>query len=290
MKTEIVKNKYNFFEVLQKPTPDELEDYYAQKYYQQEKSTYQKIYSEDELKYFHNKNLQKYYELSRFLDSKENPSLLDIGCGEGFTLKFFKELGWEITGLDFSDSGLMQHNPDLTEFIITGDIYKNIQELKNDAYDVIWLDNVLEHVIDPKGLLETCRGLCKKGGIMVVEVPNDFSLLQLKAKELSFIDNDFWVALPDHLSYFNLEGLNALALDTGWYFISAMSDFPIDFNLFNSNANYVKDKSKGKGAHFQRVYLDNLMSEISIEKAVDVFKALANIGLGRQIIGFYKKN
>ena len=67
-----------------------------------------------------------------------------------------------------------------------------------------------------------------------------------------------------------------------------MSDFPIDFNLVNPDTNYNKDKTKGKNTHRSRVELDNLMHSISIEKTIQYFKALADLGLGRQIISFLK--
>jgi len=289
MNNNIIKNKYGYYEVDPKPTQKELEEFYEKKYYQNDQGAYQKTYSTNEIEYFDNKNKQKHHELSKLLKVDLTYCLLDIGCGEGFTLKYFNNNGWNVKGLDYSNAGMLQHNPELINFMVTGDIYKNIETLTPESFDVIWLDNVLEHVISPQELLNKCHSLCKPNGIIVIEVPNDFSSLQLKAKELNFIETDFWVVLPDHLSYFNLNGLNLLAESCGWEYATAMSDFPIDFNLFNINSNYVRDKSTGKGSHEQRVMLDNLMSEISVEKANDFFKSLANLGLGRQIIGFYKK-
>ena len=107
------------------------------------------------------KVLDKQYKKGR-----KSLKILDIGCGEGWTLNYFNEKKWDITGIDFSDSGCKNHNPHLLENLIIGDIYENISKLINSKkYDVVWLDNVLEHVFNPKDLLEKCRKLINKNGI-----------------------------------------------------------------------------------------------------------------------------
>jgi hypothetical protein len=68
-----------------------------------------------------------------------------------------------------------------------------------------------------------------------------------------------------------------------------MSDNPIDFNLLNPDSNYVEDSSKGKNCHKSRVTIDNLMHAVSVESAVNYYKSLADLGMGRQIISFFKK-
>jgi hypothetical protein len=66
-----------------------------------------------------------------------------------------------------------------------------------------------------------------------------------------------------------------------------LADFPIDFNLSNMDTNYVRDKSKGKNVHLSRVFLENLLDEISITNTVELYKALAELGLGRDITSFF---
>ncbi|MEK7097420.1 MAG: class I SAM-dependent methyltransferase, partial [Patescibacteria group bacterium] len=98
--------------------------------------------------------------------------------------------------------------------------------------------------------------------------------------------SEFWVT-PDHLSYFNKEGLINLVKAAGWKNKFVMGDNPIDFNLLNENTNYAKDKSKGKSCHKARIEIDNLMDSISVEKAVDYYRALGQLGLGREIVALF---
>ena len=77
-------------------------------------------------------------------------SFLDIGCGEGWALKYFKESDWEVLGLDFSDYGCKSQNPEHIDFLKKGNIYDNIEILMRNPhqFDCILLDSVLEHVLE----------------------------------------------------------------------------------------------------------------------------------------------
>lgn len=97
------------------------------------------------------------------------------------------------------------------------------------------------------------------------------------------------VGPPEHVSYFNKEGLVNICKKTNWNVQKIIGDYPIEFNLFNPNANYVMDKKTGAGAHLQRLRIDNLMHKISIEKTNRFYEALGDMGLGRSIIGIFKK-
>lgn len=288
----ILFNKYNFHELAKKPSVAELGEYYAKKYYQTSKGSYEADYSEKELLYFNNKIEQKYWVIQQLIaiDNDEKKSFLDIGCGEGFTLKYFKDKKWDITGIDFSDFGCKKFNPDCLPNLLTGDIYQQMIPLidSNKKYTVIWLDNVLEHVLDPLFLLKECKKLLAPDGVLIIEVPNDFSVLQQHLLDNKNIPSEFWIVIPDHISYFNHEGLTSIGVDAGFNNAFTMGDHPIDFNLINPDSNYALDKGKGKNAHRSRIELDNLMHSISVEKTVNYYKSLADMGLGRQIISFFK--
>lgn len=290
---QVTKNKYGFYSLKDTPTFEELKEYYASKYYQDSTVGYKKVYSDNELQYIHNKIAQKYLALSNILDVKTNEklSLLDIGCGEGWALKYFKENSWHVKGLDYSEHGCRIHNPDRLEDLIVGPIDDNVRGLieKNQKFNVIWLDNVLEHVIEPLSLLQDCRGLIKDCGVLVIEVPNDFSAVQQYLLANGNISKAFWVLRPDHISYFNREGLINICKEAGWVSRYVMGDFPIDFNLFNTNTNYTEDKSVGKLCHQARIAIENLMHGISPEGTNELYRAMSELGLGRQIIGFFSR-
>ena len=288
MNNNIIKNKYGYYEVKDKPSEEELETYYS-KYYQNNKGHYSNDYDNEEKKYLFNKIAQKYDAINSINPSIKNKRLLDIGCGEGWALSFFKEKGFEITGLDYNKHGCNYHNKSVSNYVIEGNIFSNLDQLikKNNKYAIIWLDNVLEHVLNPIELLNKISLIADDSTLLVIEVPNDFSVLHEQLLNDGHIDKEFWVVVPDHLSYFNMSGLVNLCEDCNWQSEKILGDFLIDMLLLNNSTNYITDKSKGKDCHRMRIKTENLLSDISLSKTNDLHSILADMGLGRSIIGFF---
>jgi 2-polyprenyl-3-methyl-5-hydroxy-6-metoxy-1,4-benzoquinol methylase len=285
----LVKNKYGFYWVKERPRKEDLEKYYSEKYYQEAKGSYEIEYDQAEQDYFVNKIAQKAFVLDQHLNVAK-PKLLDVGCGEGWALRYFKKKNWDVLGLDYSSFGCEKFNPECSANMIVGNVYENLDKLiaEGRKFDVVWIDNVLEHVIDPEYLINNIKNIVSPSGILVVEVPNDFSVIQDYVLRNEYIDRQFWVAIPDHLSYFNKEGLENLLHSNGWKSISILSDYPIDWSLLNPNTNYIKDKSKGKSCHRTRIEFENLVHTLPTDKVINFYKAMADLGLGRSITGFFK--
>jgi len=283
---------FGYYELSEKPGPDELREYYAAKYYQQSVRTHQHSYEEDELAFRSAKLEQKRIKVKSLIGDSlpDRPRFLDVGAGEGFALAHFEAAGWDVIGMDFSSFGCGTHHPRLLDRMIVGDISDSLTRLAAEGarFDLILLDNVLEHVPDPLALLTTVRRLMRPHSVLIIEVPNDFSVLQMHLLESGRLPRPFWVVAPDHISYFNHSGLRALAAAAGLDQRAVLGDFPIDFALCNENTNYAADKSLGKACHRMRVEIDNLIHRISPERANDLYEALGNLGLGRQIVGFFQ--
>ena len=214
--------------------------------------------------------------------------MLDVGCGEGWALDFFKNKNWNVLGLDYSSFGCSKFNPDCLENLIVGDIYDSLNNLKKQSqkFDVIFLMNVLEHVLNPIELLNEFKNIISENGILLIDVPNDFSNLQLHLLNNGMIDAPFWIAIPDHISYFEKNSFSNLVDFCGWKLNKLTTAYPIDLNLFNENTNYIADKTKGKSVHKARVKIENFLHEQSPDKTNLIYEAIANAGLGRNLIAF----
>jgi len=127
---EIIKNDFGFFEVRNKPTKEYLNNYYKNKYYQLDKGNYQKTYSNEEMNYINNGIKLKLHAIKNIVDLPQNFSLLDVGCGEGWVLNYFSQLSQNIIGIDFSISGIKNHNKHCEKFFIEGDIEEIIADFK----------------------------------------------------------------------------------------------------------------------------------------------------------------
>lgn len=275
-----------YWRVQSLPTSDELAAYYAGRYYQEARGSYEHNYGESELRHIRGKIALRW---SLAAQGQVVPGrLLDVGCGEGFVLAHGAASGWSVRGIDFSDAGLRGQHPQLLPYLTTGDLFACLEDeiSKGVTYEIVWLQNVLEHVIDPIVLLRQLKALTAPGGCLVVTVPNDFSRLQHVAMTTGLIDSCFWIALPDHLNYFSADSLRSVATRTGWLCRDLLGDFPVDWFLFNAQSNYVADRSKGKSAHHARIALENLILEADPREATAFFAGLARVGMGRDLTAF----
>ncbi len=283
------KHRLGFWEVADKPSEQQLSDYYSNKYYQSESASYRKSYSEDELRVIRMKVSQRATKVEQLRGQRnEGGLILDVGCGEGFALAEFRRKGWDVEGIDHSLDGIRGMNPDLLGCVEQGSVFELLDSrTKSDKrYDVVWLNNVLEHVTEPLQLLRSLRQLIALDGVLVVTVPNDFSELQERFLLEEKIPDRFWVVLPDHLSYFTAESLKNTAEATGWDCKSLQGDFPIDLYLAHPGSNYVLDRGNGPSAHCARLLFERLIGEKGDDKANRFYEALADVGLGRNITAF----
>ena len=285
MSNEVTKSEYGYFSIKDLPTQKELEKHYSEKYYQEDSIQYSHEYSNDELKYFEYTAEAAQY-IFKNLYYCENNSLLDIGTGEGFFASSFFHNKWNVTTLDYSNYGISNHNADLADTLIQGDIFSSLKNLcaqKQNSFSFINLSNILEHVLDPIELLKTLKLLLAKESLLRISVPNDYSEFQNFLLDKDYSSNT-WLCPPDHLHYFTFESLSNLLVSLGYEVVVSMGEFPIELFLTNEASNYVKNREVGKFAHKSRIEVDNFLFEQGIDKYINYYKASAEIGLSRQVV------
>jgi len=291
---QIIKDHLGYMRVDPLPSEKELENYYANSYYQNPHGTYQATYSEIESTQ-RKLRIELIYQAVIYnlkSDTNNQNKILDLGCGEGFLLSHFKDAGWKVLGLDFSDEGVRKQNPKLVKDIVKGNVYKELEVLlkTDENYDVIYLGNILEHVIDPLALVTKCADLLSAGGLLVITVPNDFSILQNSLVTSNIVERKYWICPPDHLNYFNLESLVKLQVASNLKVLDSICDFPIEWFLMNNHSNYINDPTVGKSAHLARARLDSLInSNRDSEMKLNFWRSMAALGFGRTITTFSKR-
>lgn len=291
MDARLVRHPLGFWQVRDIPTADELKAYYAERYYQQEKSNYRVSYPPAELDWIRIKLSQKHTAVKSLIGDAPG-SMLDVGCGEGFAMSYFRNEGWSVFGMDYSDDGMTRMNPDLLPSLQTGDVFQLLDDAisSSQTYDLVWLGNVLEHVTDPIGLLHSLRKLVSTTGVLVVTVPNDGTTLHEQLFDSAQIPERFWIAIPDHISYFDAHSLRITAESCGWMCDRIIADFPIDWFLTHPGSNYVADRKNGSAAHQARIQLDRLMGASDPRNVNDFYESMAALGMGRQITAYLRPN
>jgi SAM-dependent methyltransferase len=118
----------------------------------------------------------------RLMDrTKKRGSLLDVGTGTGQMLHHARNHYTAVTGTEVSDSAIRVAKEKYGLDLVQG----RLEHLSlAGTFDNISLFHVLEHVPDPRLLLERCRQLLAPHGVLVIAVPNDLLCWQLRARTL----------------------------------------------------------------------------------------------------------
>ncbi len=132
------------------------------------------------------KKIQKY---------KNKGKLLEIGCARGLFIKIAQDIGWIVKGVEVS-KGMSSFARD----VLCLDVFNGTLEeanFLNDIFDVVVMIHTLEHMPDPLGTLKKIHCILKKGGLVLISVPN---MNSFKAK----ISKEKWTALMPkyHLYHF----------------------------------------------------------------------------------------
>ena len=290
----LVKSPYGFYQVSPMPSEEELQEYYRETYFQQAapgKSVYSQEYGEDERYFIQSRLQQKLIMIQENRPQAEGDTFLDLGCGEGFAMQFFHDQGYKVEGVDFSRYAMERHNPDMLPFLHQGDLLPICDEMiqKGRQFSVVHIANLLEHVRSPEEVLTRCAALMEADGLLIIQVPNDFNPLQKFLLDHKKIHTKRWIAPPEHLAYFNMESLVNVCEAFGLEKQALYGDQFIEFFAFHEDINYYDEPEKGRKCHAARLGLEKLLHEISPKKKLALGKAMADMGLGREIIGVFKK-
>lgn len=153
--------------------------------------------------------------LRSILQTKENyipkmlpQSLLDIGCASGLFIDQMQKLGWQVEGIEFSQSavdnarrkGLNVHHGSMLDF-----------ECGPEKFDLITAWMVLEHIHDPINALEKIYSWLKPTGTLTISIPNAASF---DFKSLG--EHSYGIHIPNHLHHFTPNTISKILTDVGF--------------------------------------------------------------------------
>ena len=275
-----------FRHVLQLPSDDELRARYTEAYYRDEKPNYV-VRSQEDSEW---QRLAWHDRLSLFEELLEREptrpfSVLDIGCGPGWFLKEASARGWSTQGVEPSKQAAAFASS--LGLNILNIMFDERTAPQTEHVDVVHLNNMLEHVADPVGLLRLAIGRVWPGGLICVGVPNDYNGLQEAVRAGGAAP--WWIAPPHHLNYFDFESLSTLLSRLGLEVMEAMTSFPMELFLLMGE-NYVGNDALGRDCHARRKRFDTSLEAAGLGHVRrKLYSALAKAGLGREAILIARK-
>ncbi len=128
--------------------------------------------------------------------------MLDLGCGSGWMLEHYRSLGWQVEGVEYSESacvagrsrGLSIHCGSLTD-----------AQFPAASFDFIRANHSFEHLSNPHETLDEIARLLKPNGTLFIGVPDTMGLT---AK--LFGSEWFYVGAPIHTIGYSRRNLSEL--------------------------------------------------------------------------------
>jgi SAM-dependent methyltransferase len=150
----------------------------------------------------------RHHQIRRLIHTHLKPGsqVVEIGCGRGELGYIMKDDPYIYTGYEPA-SGLshfgQQHGVNIVQAIFRSETAPRA--------DAVVIDNVLEHVLDPQGLLADAIATLRGDGLAIVIVPNRDDLRQIVP---SWRHARHWIP-PDHINYFSRVDVERMFVSCG---------------------------------------------------------------------------
>ena len=144
--------------------------------------------------------------------NKQKPRILDIGCGNGSLSNFLAQQGYEVVGVEESESGVKLANQSFPSCrFIQGSIYDLPYSELGDNFDIVIAVEVIEHLFYPKELVRSSKKCLKPNGGLILTTPYHGYLKNLVMAATGKMDNHF-TALWDggHIKFFSVPTMKDL--------------------------------------------------------------------------------
>ena len=198
--------------------------------------------------------------------------ILDYGCGGGWYMLFLQAISHHnIFGVEPSETARMLA---IAMGIEDQQIKSNIEQFDEFGYNVISLQLVLEHVVDPeKFLKETILPKLYGNGRLLITVPNDLSSIQKKIGYEGYVN-------PVHINYFTPVTLRAMLQRLGLRVVHESATFPMELFVL-LGFNYIGNNVLGQKCHRFRLKLERAIGP----DIYHIYKYLYKVfGIGRELI------
>ena len=140
--------------------------------------------------------------LGRARKEGESGTMLDVGCGYGFTSRVAAMAGFQVTALEPA-SFERQVASAITGFEPLPVSFESYEE--KEKFDLVIMSQVLEHALDINLWVAKAWRLLNDGGVLLLAMPNFENIVCVL-----FHERDPYLSPPQHLNYFTRRSITAL--------------------------------------------------------------------------------
>lgn len=147
--------------------------------------------------------------------------VFEIGCGSGATAKHLSDLGFDVTGIDPSKSGIELANSAYPELkLFQSSAYDDLARQYGKFPFVVSLE-VIEHSFYPRKFVETLYELLEDQGVGIISTPYHGYWKNLALAVTGKLDAHFTVLWDGgHIKFFSEKTLRSLLEEAGFQKIS----------------------------------------------------------------------
>jgi 2-polyprenyl-3-methyl-5-hydroxy-6-metoxy-1,4-benzoquinol methylase len=197
-----------------RPSSEDLGTIYPANYYSY---NYDKAINPLALK---SKNFLDQIKMRGWLKQIENPqpTILDVGCGNGHILEAFHSVGISkdrLYGVEMNGSQI-ERLAKLGYRAFDGRIEDTVNQFAGVKFDLILLLQVIEHVEHPASMIRLLSEMLSSDGMLILETPNSESL------DVDLFNKSYWGGyhFPRHFNIFSKQTLQRLVESNGLQLVS----------------------------------------------------------------------
>lgn len=143
--------------------------------------------------------------------------IFDLGCGNGATAGMLAEIGFSVTGIDTSESGISFAKaafPDCT-FAVANACDDLTQRF--GKFPLLVSLEVVEHLYDPRAFAKSAFDLLEPGGTAIISTPYHGYLKNVALALSGRMDRHFTVLWDGgHIKFFSIPSLRQLLAEAGF--------------------------------------------------------------------------
>jgi SAM-dependent methyltransferase len=183
--------------------------------------------------------------MAGFSGYRQSGRLLDVGFGAGTILDAAARAGWNAMGVEVSETAV-EHARSRGYDVFCGELAE--ARYADNYFDVVTASEVLEHVPNPRAMLDEIARILRPGGLLWATTPHGKGLssrvLGLKWSTIS---------PPEHLHLFSRGGLKALLKASKFKRVRVVTHGVNPFEIWHTLRPHQSRETATDGENFSRV-------------------------------------